>query len=77
MRSFELDRSGFRSHAELADWLDFLAWDGDPAADPTRYRYEPDYGWVPAVRASQVLPWINALADLLVLDLLRVRPQTT
>lgn len=73
--ALDLRGTGFRSHAELAEWLEFVAWESEPDADPTRYTFELGRGWVPVVRASQVLPWIRALADLLLADLLRVNPQ--
>jgi hypothetical protein len=75
LAAFDLRGSGFRNHAELAAWLEFVAWDSDPDADPERYALQEGSGWAPVVRAAQVLPWIHALADLLVADLLRVSLQ--
>lgn len=68
--------SGFASVAELDEWLAFCEWERDPDADLSLYEWEPDRGWFPAARAlaAALLPFIAAVADLLVADLLRVSP---
>lgn len=74
--AFNLEGSGFRSVAELDAWFEFLEWERNTDADPGLYEYQAGRGWFRVVRASvaALLPFIAALADLLVTDLLRVHP---
>jgi excisionase family DNA binding protein len=42
-----LEGSGFGSRAELAEWLQFVAWCDDQDGDPDAYSWVGGYGWVP------------------------------
>ena len=74
--AIDLRGSGFSSQQELEDWFAFCDWARDPDADPSLYDFKPGRGWFRVVRveAAALLPFIAALADLLLTDLLRVGP---
>jgi hypothetical protein len=78
MAPFDFRGGGFVSAAELERWFEFCAWDANPDADPSLYSFEPKRGWfeVTVSRVAAVRPFILALADLLVADLLRFPPGT-
>jgi len=69
-RGWAYKAGGFESQLALDHWFEFLAWSGSPDNDPDYY----DWRAIRPARAANVLPFIEALADLLVADLLRVGP---
>lgn len=50
--TFDLEGSGFSTRAELASWLEFVAWVDDPGANPDAYSWVGGVGWTPTTQVA-------------------------